>query len=86
MTLVNGPPLCRQDADWIVEDFDDSDGVVPFARFADIWFEEASATSASGHSIGLDGAEPIYMGSSVSGAMCVAEPYDNSDFVCVSQN
>lgn len=86
MTLENGPALCRQDADWIVEDFESDGEEVPFARFDNLWFEECSATSAKGNSIGLNGAQTIYLGTSTSNALCAAEPYDNSDFVCVSEN
>lgn len=84
--LSNGPALCRQDADWIVEDFDSGGRPVAFARFDDIWFEECSAASARGRAIGLDGAAPIYMGSSTSSATCITQPYDSSDFYCSSQN
>ncbi|KAH9895592.1 aspergillopepsin [Cubamyces lactineus] len=41
-------PLCQQDAEWIVEDFEQG-GLVPFANFDTVTFTDASAgTSASG--------------------------------------
>ena len=86
VTLVNGPALCRQDADWIVEDFDSGGKPVPFARFDDVWFEECAATTLKGNAFGLNGATPIYMGSSAAAASCVATPYDGENFVCSSQN
>lgn len=87
IVLNNGPALCRADADWIVEDFFDGKGKqVPFARFDDVWFEECGATTSKGNAIGLDGAAMIYLGTSTSSATCVAQPYDNSNFYCSSQN
>jgi hypothetical protein len=88
IVLNDGPALCRSDADWIVEDFYDAKGgkQVAFARFADIWFEECAATTASGKAIGLDGAAMIYMGQDTASASCLSEPYDNSNFYCTSQN
>lgn len=84
--LRNGPELCRLDADWIVEDFDSADGQVSFPRFADVWFEECAATTASGKNIGIDGAAMIYLGPDQANASCLAAPYDNANFYCYSQN
>ena len=86
ITLINGPTLCRADADWIVEDFNSGGKPVPFARFNDIWFEDAHAITDSGSTFGLDGAAMVYLGSSPTNAMCIAQPYDNSNFWCSSQN
>jgi hypothetical protein len=87
IVLNGGPTLCRMDADWIVEDFFDAKGKqVAFGRFDDIWFEECVATTAKGKNIDLDGAAMTYMGSDTASASCLAEPYDNSNFYCTSQN
>jgi hypothetical protein len=88
VALVNGPALCRQDADWIVEDFASGGQPVPFSRFDDVWFEECSATTARGNTVTLDGAQQIYMGNGAasSATMCAAFPYDGSNFYCQSQN
>lgn len=86
LVLNNGPELCRLDADWIIEDFDDADGQVAFPRFDDIWFEDCVATTAKGTSIGIDGAAMIYLGHDTASATCRAEQYDNENFYCYSQN
>jgi len=37
-------PLCQQNAEWIVEDFDDGDGnMLPFANFGTVTFTDAVA-------------------------------------------
>ncbi|KAB5549536.1 concanavalin A-like lectin/glucanase domain-containing protein [Coniochaeta sp. 2T2.1] len=86
VTVTGGTTLCQADADWIVEDFTSGGKPVPFARFDDIWFEDARATTASGGTFGLDNAAMIYLGNSESSAMCIAQPYDDSNFWCSSQN
>lgn len=86
LVLNNGPELCRLDADWIIEDFDDADGQVAFPRFDDIWFEDCVATTAKGTNIGIDGAAMIYLGHDTASATCRAEQYDNENFYCYSQN
>lgn len=86
ITLNNGPTLCRTDADWIMEDAYDSKGKqLNFARFQDLWFEDASAKTANGQHIGLNGASMIYLGSSMKNASCLAYPYDDSNFFVQSQ-
>ncbi|KAJ5946924.1 aspergillopepsin [Penicillium verhagenii] len=39
--------LCEYNAEWIVEDFEEDDSLVPFADFGTITFSSASATSGS---------------------------------------
>ncbi|GJE96333.1 peptidase G1 domain-containing protein [Phanerochaete sordida] len=50
---VQGPvPLCLQDAEWIVEDFEENGGLVPFANFGTVTFSGAAAiTNAGGTAI-----------------------------------
>ncbi len=50
------PPLCGFNAEWIVEDFWDSDGV-PLVDFGSITFSDAAFTTESGTESGLDGAK-----------------------------
>lgn len=85
LTVINGPALCRADADWMVEDFFSEGKQVPFARFDDIWFEEAVATTSKGKSIGLKDAAMIYLGKDVASASCLAQPFDDANFWCQSQ-
>lgn len=40
--------LCEENAEWIVEDFDEEGGQVPFANFGTVTFTNASATTSSG--------------------------------------
>lgn len=39
--------LCEQDAEWIVEDFSESDSTVPFANFGNVTFTDAEARAGS---------------------------------------
>lgn len=47
--------LCETNAEWIVEDFSSSGGLVPFADFDSVTFTGASATTSSG-TVGVSGA------------------------------
>lgn len=49
---IDGPALCEQDAEWIVEDFVYSDRQVPLADFGNIIFTEAEATMVNGTTAG----------------------------------
>lgn len=73
------------DAEWIVEDFYDSGKQVPFAQFSDVWFVDSGATTVRGKSIGLDKAAMVHIQGDDGTVLCSAEPYDNSNFVIVSQ-
>lgn len=46
--LTSSSALCEQNAEWIVEDFEESGGQVPFANFGTVTFSDASATTATG--------------------------------------
>ncbi|EIW83425.1 hypothetical protein CONPUDRAFT_102200 [Coniophora puteana RWD-64-598 SS2] len=46
--LTSSSALCEQDAEWIVEDFEENGGLVPFANFGTVTFSDASATTSSG--------------------------------------
>ncbi|PYH47115.1 A4/G1 family peptidase [Aspergillus saccharolyticus JOP 1030-1] len=50
--------LCEYNAEWIVEDFEEDDSLVPFADFGTVTFSSASATK-SGSSVGPSGATII---------------------------
>jgi hypothetical protein len=86
LEINNGPTLCRLDAEWIVEDFYDSGERVAFARFSDVWFVEAGGKTVGGKDIGLDGAAMVHIQADDGTILCSAEPYDNANFVIVSQN
>jgi hypothetical protein len=42
-TFTDQPPLCKQNAEWIVEDVSNYDGLVPFANFSSVTFVEPLA-------------------------------------------
>ena len=46
--ITSTAALCEQDAEWIVEDFEENGGLVPFANFGTVTFSSASATTTSG--------------------------------------
>ena len=56
--LSSGSPLCQENAEWIVEDFEEGNSLVPFANFGTVTFTGASAKTGSG-SVGPSGANVI---------------------------
>lgn len=80
----NGPELCRVDAEWIVEDFYDANGQVPFAMFSELWFLDTVAGTAGGKSIGIDGATMVHLQNDTGAVVCSASRWDNSNFVVES--
>ena len=46
--LTSSAALCEQNAEWIVEDYEENGALVPFANFGSVTFSDASATTASG--------------------------------------
>jgi hypothetical protein len=65
-SITSSSALCEQDAEWIVEDFEENSGLVPFANFGTVTFTGASAGKSSG-SVGPGSANTIdiQQGSSV---------------------
>jgi len=57
-SLTSSSALCEQDAEWIVEDFEEGSSLVPFANFGKVVFTSASATTSSG-SVGPGSANVI---------------------------
>ena len=57
-SITSSSALCEQDAEWIVEDFEEGSSLVPFANFGTVTFTGASAKTASG-SVGPSGANTI---------------------------
>ncbi|KAI8977706.1 aspergillopepsin [Trametes punicea] len=57
-TFSGQPALCEQDAEWIVEDFEEGSELVPLANWGTVTFTGASAGTSSG-SVGLSGATII---------------------------
>ena len=74
------------DAEWIVERPNSNIGLLPFARFDDIWFQSTVAKRSGGTDLGIDSAAMVYLGSTASNALCLAAEYDNADFYTWSQN
>ncbi|KAF7365686.1 hypothetical protein MVEN_00442300 [Mycena venus] len=55
ISLTSPSPLCLENAEWIVEDFQESTFLIPFADFGSITFNDASATTQSGTTVGPSG-------------------------------
>ncbi|EPT03236.1 hypothetical protein FOMPIDRAFT_1022551 [Fomitopsis schrenkii] len=49
-SITSSSALCEQDAEWIVEDFEEDGSLVPFANFGTVTFSSASAGKSSGSS------------------------------------
>ena len=80
LTVTNGPPLCRVDADWIIEAFEDADGEPKFPKMSDVWFEETVAKTVEGRTIGLNGAEMVNLVNSAGTLLCSATRYSDWDY------
>ncbi|KAK7057520.1 peptidase A4 family-domain-containing protein [Favolaschia claudopus] len=59
--LTSSARLCQENAEWIVEDFEEGNSMVPFANFGTVTFTNAVATEASGSTVGPSGAVIINM-------------------------
>jgi len=59
--------LCETNAEWIIEDFEENSGLVPFANFGTVEFTGASVTTTSGSTLDTTGAQilDIKQGSTV---------------------
>jgi hypothetical protein len=55
-TFSGQPSLCEQNAEWIVEDFESNNGMVPFANFGTVTWSSATAVH-SGTTVGPSGAQ-----------------------------
>ncbi|KAG8851120.1 hypothetical protein FRB96_009461 [Tulasnella sp. 330] len=58
-SLTSTAALCEQNAEWIVEDFEEGSSLVPFANFGTVTFTNALATTSSGSTVGPKGATLI---------------------------
>jgi len=54
--LTSSAKLCQENAEWIVEDFEEGSSLVPFANFGTVTFTDAEATTVSGSTVGPSGA------------------------------
>ncbi|KAJ6481975.1 peptidase A4 family-domain-containing protein [Mycena sanguinolenta] len=61
VSLTAPSPLCLENAEWIVEDFEDGTFLIPFADFGSITFNDASATTQSGSTVNPSGGHVINM-------------------------
>jgi hypothetical protein len=59
MTFTNQPPLCKQNAEWIVEDVSNYDGPAPFANFSSVTFVEPLAQTVGYQTYGPGGAQIV---------------------------
>lgn len=55
-SLTSSSALCQQNAEWIVEDFEEGSSLVKFADFDEVVFTGATAKTISGDSVGPSGA------------------------------
>jgi len=53
--LTSTARLCQENAEWIVEDFEEGSSLVPFANFGTVTFTGAQATTVSGSVVGPSG-------------------------------
>ena len=51
-TFTGQKALCEEDAEWIVEDFEEGGSLVPFANFGKVEFTDATATTLKGKTVG----------------------------------
>jgi len=58
-SLTSTAALCEENAEWIVEDFEEGSSLVPFANFGTVTFTNAYATTNSGSTVGPSGATLI---------------------------
>ncbi|KAF7370152.1 Aspergillopepsin [Mycena sanguinolenta] len=54
--LTSTAKLCGENAEWIVEDYEEGSSLVPFANFGKVVFTKAQATTSSGTKVGPSGA------------------------------
>jgi len=47
-SITSSSALCEENAEWIVEDYEEGDSLVPFANFGTVTFTDAVATTSSG--------------------------------------
>jgi len=57
--LTSSYALCEENAEWIVEDFEEGDSLVPFADFGTVTFTSATASGPSGTTYTPEGATII---------------------------
>jgi len=55
---ISGEALAGQNAEWIVEDFEEGSSLVPFAKFSTVTFTSSTATTNSG-TTGITGADTV---------------------------
>ncbi|KAI4613510.1 uncharacterized protein J4E87_009811 [Alternaria ethzedia] len=59
LSAPSGSVLCRQNAEWIVEDFESGGSLVALSNFGTVVFTQASASLSTGGTDGLSGATII---------------------------
>jgi hypothetical protein len=57
-SISSSSALCEENAEWIVEDYEEGSSLVPFADFGTVEFTKAEATTSSG-TVGPSGATII---------------------------
>lgn len=57
--LSSSSALCQENAEWIVEDYEEGGGLVTMANFGTVTFTDAYATTSDGGSMDPTGADTI---------------------------
>ena len=57
--ITSSSSLCQENAEWIVEDFEEGSSLVPFADFNSVTFSNAVAQTSGGNSYGPDSGTEI---------------------------
>ena len=52
--ITSSSALCGQNAEWIVEDFEENGGLVPFCNFGSVSFSNANAQTSDGNTWAAD--------------------------------
>jgi len=60
-SITSASALCEENAEWIVEDYEQGGALVKFANFGTVTFTNAEATTSSGSTIGPSGSTTIDM-------------------------
>ncbi|KAM7184611.1 Concanavalin A-like lectin/glucanase domain containing protein [Rhypophila sp. PSN 637] len=73
MGITNGPALARVDAEWIVERPTYGGTLAGFARFGDLWFDNAYGKTVGGANLGILGSKQYQIPS-----LCSSLEYDDA--------
>lgn len=61
-SLTSSSALCEENAEWIVEDYEEGSSLVPLADFGNITWTDACATTLSGACVGPNSTSGMLIG------------------------